>query len=338
MSSTNKTSTIELSQYVSTDKPTYLVDYNGDMLKIDNAIAADRDSITTAQNKANTADGKADINKTSIDNLNLQVNGDPDDPSDVGIAGDLTAVEGTVNTVTALLGNGHPTTSDQTVIGAINGLEGAIAPREDGANLANSYSQGEQFARGGSVYEALTSLTVDTPFASLVLNTDYKVSDTLVEQIANAGGGAVLPSGYYIKNLSELVTVNGDDETTISAAIASATSSLLSIIQALANDEVLEIVNLATPTAIGTVVPCAKATFDNSATAINVACSNAGAQYANAIVLGYGRLHSTAAVANVRSIRLNSDQTVSYSDYDSNVLASGSSISIEYRIYKAFTT
>ena len=58
MSSTNKTVTIELSQYVGTDKPTYLVDYNGDMLKIDNAIAADRDSIQTAQSKADEADSK----------------------------------------------------------------------------------------------------------------------------------------------------------------------------------------------------------------------------------------------------------------------------------------
>lgn len=237
MSSTNKTTTIELSQYVSTDKPTYLVDYNGDMLKIDNAIAADRDSITTAQNKANTADGKADINKTSIDNLNLQVNGDPDDPSDVGIAGDLTAVEGTVNTITALLGNGHPTTSDQTVIGAINGLEGAIAPREDGANLANSYSQGEQFARGGSVYEALTSLTADTPFASLVLNTDYKVADTLVEQIANAGAGT-LPVGYYIKNPAIEITVTADGVKTFRELLLELGTAALTYVQALPVGEI----------------------------------------------------------------------------------------------------
>lgn len=185
MSATNHTSTIELSQYVSTDKPTYLTDYNGDMLKIDNAIAADRDSISTAQNKANTADGKADANKLSIDTLNAQINGDPTDPSDTGLAGKVTDNSGDIDTIEALLGNGTPTTSNQTVIGAINGLEGAIAPREDGDTLANSYAEGEQFARGGSVYTALTSLTSGTAFASLTLNTDYKNSDTLVEQIAS---------------------------------------------------------------------------------------------------------------------------------------------------------
>lgn len=185
MSATNHTTTIGLSQYISTDKPTYLTDYNGDMLAIDNAIASDRDGISTAQNKANTADGKADANKLSIDTLNAQINGDPTDPSDTGLAGKVTDNSGDIDTIEALIGNGTPTTSNQTIIGAINGLEGAIAPREDGDTLANSYSEGEQFARGGSVYTALTALTAGTAFASLTLNTDYENSDTLVEQISN---------------------------------------------------------------------------------------------------------------------------------------------------------
>jgi hypothetical protein len=238
MSATNHTSTIELSQYISTDKPTYLTDYNGDMLKIDNAIAADRDSIATAQLTANTADGKADINKTSIDSLNVQLNGDPEDPTDVGVAGDLNALEGTVNTVTALLGNGSPTTSDQTVIGAINGLEGAIAPREDAAALANSYSIGDQFARGGSVYEALASLTAGTAFASLVLNTDYKVADTLVEQIANKD---VLPEGYYLSAINQTVNLAPDGTKTIAEMLNDLAVAFMNAINALNYDAIVEI-------------------------------------------------------------------------------------------------
>lgn len=66
MASTNKTTNYELSQYIGTDKPTYLVDYNSDMLKIDTGIkgAYDRGSAgvtaaATAQTAAETADGKA---------------------------------------------------------------------------------------------------------------------------------------------------------------------------------------------------------------------------------------------------------------------------------------
>lgn len=117
MSSTNKTATIELSQYIGTDKPTYLVDYNGDMLKIDNAIAADRDAITTAQTTANTAEGKADANTTAIATLDEEING-----AATGVVKRVTDLEGDVNTIESLIGNGTPTTTDKTIIGAINEL------------------------------------------------------------------------------------------------------------------------------------------------------------------------------------------------------------------------
>ena len=52
MASTNKTTNYELSQYLGSDKPTYLGDYNSDMLKIDNAIHQNALNIATADEKA----------------------------------------------------------------------------------------------------------------------------------------------------------------------------------------------------------------------------------------------------------------------------------------------
>lgn len=237
MSATNQTSTIGLSQYISTDKPTYLVDYNSDMLKIDNAIAADRESIADVNTVAERADGKADTNKSSIDTLNEQINGDPDVPSDTGIAGKVSALEGNVNTINSLIGNGSPTTSDQTIIGAVNGLEGSLAPREDGADLANSYAIGEQFARGGSVYTALTSLTAGTAFASLTLNTDYKVSDTLVEQIADAVSDtqalAEKVNGGYLFKESHLISITADTTKTVAENLAALYSAAVDYVNTL---------------------------------------------------------------------------------------------------------
>ena len=95
MASTNHTTNYELSQYIGTDKPTYLTDYNGDMLKIDTAIKNAKDTadtagsaVVTAQNKANSAydladganttansaDGKADANATAIQALSDYLN------------------------------------------------------------------------------------------------------------------------------------------------------------------------------------------------------------------------------------------------------------------------
>lgn len=62
MASTNKTTHYELSQYIGTDKPSYLGDYNSDMNKIDTGI-------NTAQTTATAADGKADSANTAIGTL-----------------------------------------------------------------------------------------------------------------------------------------------------------------------------------------------------------------------------------------------------------------------------
>lgn len=55
MSSTNKTTYYDLSQYIGTDKPTYLGDYNSDMTKIDTAIHSAEDKATTATQNAGSA-------------------------------------------------------------------------------------------------------------------------------------------------------------------------------------------------------------------------------------------------------------------------------------------
>ena len=55
MASTNKTTNYELSQYIGSDKPTYLGDYNGDMLKIDTQMKANETAAATADSKATTA-------------------------------------------------------------------------------------------------------------------------------------------------------------------------------------------------------------------------------------------------------------------------------------------
>lgn len=55
MSSTNKTSNYELSQFLGTDKPAWLSDYNSDMSKIDTQMKANADAATAAGGAASTA-------------------------------------------------------------------------------------------------------------------------------------------------------------------------------------------------------------------------------------------------------------------------------------------
>lgn len=87
MASTNKTTHYDLSQYVSSDKPTYLSDYNGDMAKIDTGINAAKTTAdsaataatnaatdaATAQTTANTAVTNAATAQTTADSANTKI-------------------------------------------------------------------------------------------------------------------------------------------------------------------------------------------------------------------------------------------------------------------------
>lgn len=80
MSSTNKTKYYKLNQYIGTDKPTYLGDYNSDMSKIDEGIHAVQETATTANQTAGSAETIAQTalantktNATSIKNLQSSV-------------------------------------------------------------------------------------------------------------------------------------------------------------------------------------------------------------------------------------------------------------------------
>lgn len=198
-----RTTNYGLCQYEGSDKTSYLVNYNSDMLKIDTAIKNAADAGSGAGTAAEQAQTTADNAALGVTNLNTQINGAN------GLAADVAVLQGSVGSINSLIGNGTPTTSDQTIIGAVNGIEGAIAPREDSDTLANSYAIGEQFARGGSLYTALTSLTAGTAFASLVLNTNYKVSATLVEQIA---GGEVTAANVSYDNTASGLTADDVQE------------------------------------------------------------------------------------------------------------------------------
>lgn len=59
MASTNKTLNLELSQFIGTDKPSFLGDYNGDMSKIDTAVHLAQETADNATTLANTANTNA---------------------------------------------------------------------------------------------------------------------------------------------------------------------------------------------------------------------------------------------------------------------------------------
>lgn len=106
MASTNKTTHYELSQYVGSDKPTYLTDYNNDMSAIDTGIYNAQTKGDSAYTLAGTADGKAD---TAITNAGLAQT-------------DASSALGKIGTMANLT-----TTEKTTLVGAINEVDADIS-------------------------------------------------------------------------------------------------------------------------------------------------------------------------------------------------------------------
>lgn len=96
MASTNKTTNYDLSQYVGTDKPTYLGDYNSDMLKIDTAIKNASNSASAASTAASAAQTTADGASTAASNA--QTSADAANQAASNASQAAATAQGTANT------------------------------------------------------------------------------------------------------------------------------------------------------------------------------------------------------------------------------------------------
>ncbi len=152
MGHTNSTVNYNLPQFVGTDKPSWLGDINNAFSAIDTAIAS-------AASTATTADGKADALGTVVSGHTTQIG---------TLSNTVTSQGNTLNTVTALIGNGTPTTTDQTIIGAINEINAEVT--KTFTEVASSVETGS-----GSMAYTGVSFSVAKPSIAIV-NIAYQQS------------------------------------------------------------------------------------------------------------------------------------------------------------------
>jgi len=117
MSATNSTPNLELPVFVGTDKPAWLTDWNGAMNKIDAAVGSTETDISGLESAVATQGQSI----TSLSNTVGQHT-----TSIQALTTATTHNAGDINTINSLIGNGTPTTTDQTIIGAINELHAEI--------------------------------------------------------------------------------------------------------------------------------------------------------------------------------------------------------------------
>ena len=152
MSSTNKTTNLELSQFLGSDSPKWLTDYNADMEKIDAGYQ-------TVKAQADATDLIVGGHTSSISSLQSTVT--EQGTAITGLRTDVTSNSGSINTINSLIGNGEPTTTDKTIIGAINELAAEIEP-SGGVNAASvSYDNTTSGLTATNVQAAIDEVKAD---------------------------------------------------------------------------------------------------------------------------------------------------------------------------------
>lgn len=117
MSATNATTNYSLPLFIGTDKPAWLVDWNSAMTDIDAQMKVNATAILANETAISGLSTTVSAHTTSISTISGQIS---------TLTTGLNTAQGNINTINSLIGNGEPTTSDKTLIGAINEIYGMI--------------------------------------------------------------------------------------------------------------------------------------------------------------------------------------------------------------------
>ena len=178
MSATNSTANYSLPIFVSSDVPSWLTDWNGAMGDIDTAIAA-------AKAVADSALLASGNNSSDITTINGQITSLQ---TTVGThTTQIGTISGNINTINSLIGNGTPTTTDQTIIGAINELhadQGDLndLTTSDKTSLVNAINEAAQSGGGGIVYQSM-NITAATTFADIDTQCQASIADGKIPHV-----------------------------------------------------------------------------------------------------------------------------------------------------------
>lgn len=162
MGATNTTTYYNLPIFASTDSPKWLVDWPDAMNKIDSAIhQIALQSGTSATDIANLQSSLESLSGT-VTSQGSQI---------TSLSGNITALQGTVNTITALIGNGEPTTTDKTLIGAINEIYAMIGGGTDLEAVNVKYDNTASGMTADNVQDAIDELVSAIPTATSEVQT-----------------------------------------------------------------------------------------------------------------------------------------------------------------------
>ena len=205
MSSTNKTTNYDLSQFIGSDKPAWLQDYNTDMSKIDTGI---HNAATTATG----ADGKADANTTAIGDLTYLSTSTKNNlvAAINEVDGNADTAQGTANTASNTANSAKTTADGLVTFLNINTFATSTVTSSDSATITGSVRNATNTDGSlGKVYGGIILTPANAP--TITISTGLRPSSSITIQdlviLQDIGGNKEI----YTRN----VTIDTNGDTTI---------------------------------------------------------------------------------------------------------------------------
>ena len=200
-SSTNKTEYYELSQYVASDKPTYLVDYNDDMEAIDTAIHG-------AKTQADLGVTNAGIAQTTAENAQTTAN--------TAVTNASTA-QTTADSNTSKIGNlaNLATINKSDLVSAISEVKNENSSQAQ--DIQENTENIAKFNLSNVTRYASNQMTIDSgsinavSYINVATNNDgsiAKIYGTIIHTKSTAGNALITITGTNLRP-SEEITING---------------------------------------------------------------------------------------------------------------------------------
>ena len=179
MASTNKTVTLELSNFIATDKPSWLTDYNGDMEKIDTFAAGVDADVSSA--KSDAANAKSTAQTASNTALQAQTA--------------ATQAQNAASTAHSTA-NQALTSAGQAQAAADNALEIANKAAKNYRYSTTERDTGNKWTDGKSIYEKI--ITFNMP--SAVKTQLYAPIGAAVDSVISISGFVTVGGTYFPVN------------------------------------------------------------------------------------------------------------------------------------------
>lgn len=227
MASTNKTTNYELSQFLGTDKPAWLSDYNTDMSKIDAQMKLNADAATAAQGDATSAGAAVgtlanlttDAKTSAVAAIN-EVDSHADSAQGTASSA-LSAATGAATDVAALAAY-----HDLSVIN--NYTASSFTITQGSGTVRNSSSITVARNADGTLCKIYGTIIVDNPSGATIkvkLNTNTGLSTDSKITVASTGFTENLPSTYGLGGMA--IDINTDGTLEFNTGAASGMTALV---------------------------------------------------------------------------------------------------------------